>query len=198
MKTLAGTLAGRYDRYSFAGRNDGKFTYNGGLEWRPVTQLLLRANHATSFRAPDMNYIYEARGSGYYASTTDYYRCAKAGQPVSGGDYANYSPGADFDVSLDYRKIGIDDLVANLVANLSAHKPLRDEADCRIAGDLASPTCADAIALAARYVLRTAACGSFTTRVNYSKTLTRESRQFAGDPLNDDCTTSATPTGATS
>jgi len=28
--------------------------------------------------------------------------------------------------------------------------------------------------------------GSFTTRVNYSKTLTRESRQFAGDPLNDD------------
>ncbi|MGO4479345.1 TonB-dependent receptor plug domain-containing protein [Massilia sp. 2TAF26] len=244
-KTLAATLAGRYDRYSFAGRNDGKFTYNGGLEWRPVTQLLLRANHATSFRAPDMNYIYQARGSGYYASTTDYYRCAKAGQPVSGCDYANYSPGADyvqtgsrdlrsekgrstglgavwspsadFDVSLDYWKISIDDLVTNL----SADKLLRDEADCRIAGDLTSPTCADAIArivrypdnalnrpgeirrilvnpinaastrvsgidLAAKYVLRTAGYGSFTTRLNYSKTLAQESRQFAGDPLNDD------------
>lgn len=245
VKTLSATLAGRYDRYSFAGRNDGKFTYNGGLEWRPVTQLLLRANHATSFRAPDMNYIYQARGNGYYAATTDYYRCAKAGQPVSNCDYANYSPGADyvqtgsrdlrsekgrssglgavwspsadFDVSLDYWKISIDDLVTNL----SADKLLRDEADCRIAGDLTSPTCADAIArivrypdnalnrpgeirqilvnpinaastrvsgidLAAKYVLRTAGYGSFTTRVNYSKTLTQESRQFAGDPLNDD------------
>ena len=245
VKTLAATVAGRYDRYSFAGRSDGKFTYNGGLEWRPLTQLLLRANHATSFRAPDMNYIYQARGSGYYASTTDYYRCAKAGQPVSACDYANYSPGADyvqtgsrdlrsekgrstglgavwspsadFDVSLDYWKISIDDLVTNL----SADKLLRDEADCRVAGDLTSPTCADAIArivrypdnalnrpgeirrilvnpinaastrvsgidLAAKYVLRTAGYGSFTTRVNYSKTLTQESRQFAGDPLNDD------------
>ena len=175
MKTLAATVAGRYDRYSFAGRSDGKFTYNGGLEWRPVTQLLLRANHATSFRAPDMNYIYQARGNGYYASTTDYYRCAKAGQPVSGCDYANYSPGADyvqtgsrdlrsekgrstglgavwspsadFDVSLDYWKISIDDLVTNL----SADKLLRDEADCRVAGDLTSPTCADAIARIVRY-----------------------------------------------
>lgn len=245
VRTLNGTLAGRYDRYGFAGRNDGKFTYNGGLEWRPATQLLLRGNYATSFRAPDMNYIYQARGAGYYASTTDYYRCARAGQTVSGCDYANYSPGADyvqtgskdlrsekgrsaglgavwspsadFDVSLDYWNIRIDDLVTNL----NADKLLRDEAECRLAGDLTSPTCADAVArivrypdnalnkpgeirrilvnpinaastrvsgidVAAKYILRTAAYGSFTTRVNYAKTLKQESRQFAGDPLNDD------------
>jgi iron complex outermembrane receptor protein len=245
VNTLDATLAGRYDRYSFAGRNDGKFTYNGGLEWRPAKQLLVRGNYATSFRAPDMNYIYKARGTGYYSSTTDYYRCAKAGLPVADCDYANYSPGADyvqsgskdlrsekgrstglgavwspsadFDVSLDYWKIRIDDLVTNL----SADKLLRDEADCRIAGDLTSPTCADAIArivrypdnalnkpgeikqilvnpinaastkvsgidVAAKYVLRTAAYGNFITKVNFSKTLKHESRQFNDDPVNDD------------
>jgi iron complex outermembrane receptor protein len=243
--TVSATLAGRYDRYSFAGRNDGKFTYNGGLEWRPAKQLLLRGNYATSFRAPDMNYIYKARGTGYYASTTDYYRCAKAGQPVASCEFANYSPGADyvqtgskdlrsekgrstgvgavwspsadFDVTLDYWNIKINDLVTNL----NADNLLRDEANCRIAGDLTSPTCADAIArivrypltalnkpgeirqilvnpinaastsvngvdVSAKYALRTTAYGVFVTKLNYSKTLEKKSRQFAGDALNDD------------
>jgi iron complex outermembrane receptor protein len=245
VETLSATLAGRYDRYSFAGRNDGKFTYNGGLEWRPAKQLLLRGNYATSFRAPDMNYIYKARGTGYYASTTDYYRCAKAGQQVADCEFANYSPGADyvqtgskdlrsekgrssglgavwspsadFDVSLDYWNIKIDDLVTNL----SADTLLRDEANCRVAGDLTSPTCADAIArivrypldalnkpgeikqilvnpinaastsvngidVSAKYALRTKEYGVFVTKLNYSKTLDKKSRQFAGDALNDD------------
>jgi len=245
VKTLDATVASRYDRYSFAGRDDSKPTYNAGLEWRPARQLLLRANYATSFRAPDMNYIYQARSNGYYASTTDYYRCAKAGQPVSGCEFANYSPGADyvqtgsrdlrsekgrstglgavwspsadFDVSVDYWNIKIDDLVTNL----DADKLLRDEASCRLAGDLTSPTCADAISrivrypdnalnrpgeikeilvnpinaasqkvdgidISSKYVLRTKDYGQFTTRVNYSKTLSKHSRQFAGDPLKDD------------
>ena len=243
--TVSATLAGRYDRYSFAGRNDGKFTYNGGVEWRPAKQLLLRGNYATSLRAPDMNYIYKARGTGYYSSTTDYYRCAKAGQPVAGCEFANYSPGADyvqtgskdlrsekgrstgvgavwspsadFDVTLDYWNIKINDLVTNL----SADNLLRDEAACRLAGDLTSPTCADAIArivrypltalnkpgeirqilvnpinaastsvngvdVSAKYALRTKDYGSFVTKLNYSKTLEKKSRQFAGDALNDD------------
>ncbi|WP_035374544.1 TonB-dependent receptor plug domain-containing protein [Pseudoduganella violaceinigra] len=245
VKSLDATLAGRYDRYTFAGRADGKFTYNGGIEWRPATQLLLRGNYATSFRAPDMNYIYKARGTGYYASTTDYYRCAKAGQAVADCDFANYSPGADyvqtgskdlrsergrssglgavwspsadFDVTLDYWNIRIDDLVTNL----SADKLLRDEAACRVNGDLGSPTCADAlrrivrfadnalnkageiktilvnpinaastkvsgIDLSGKYIVRTAAYGNFITRLNYSKTLKQESRQFDGDPLKND------------
>ncbi|MQA38708.1 TonB-dependent receptor domain-containing protein [Rugamonas aquatica] len=170
LNKLDGTLAARYDRYSFAGRSDGRLAYNAGLEWRPVTQLLLRGNHSTSFRAPDMNYIFKARGTGYYASSTDYYRCAKAGQPVETCEFANVSPGADyvqsgsknlrpekgrssglgavwspstnFDVTLDYWNIKIDDLVTNL----SADKLLRDESDCRMANDLTSPTCADTIA----------------------------------------------------
>src|SRR5206468_3558663 len=78
LKILTGTLAGRYDRYEFAERNNGKFTFNGGLELRPTKELLVRGNYATSFRAPDMNYIYQSRSTGYYAQTTDYYRCAQA------------------------------------------------------------------------------------------------------------------------
>ena len=41
--------AGRYDRFGFAGRNVGKFTYNGGVEVRPTTSLLLRAAYGTSY-----------------------------------------------------------------------------------------------------------------------------------------------------
>jgi iron complex outermembrane receptor protein len=173
---LTGTLAGRYDRYSFAGRKEGKFTYNGGLELRPAPELLLRANYATSFRAPDMNYIYQARGTGYYSSTTDYYRCGATGQPIETCEYANKSPGADyvqngsrdlqsekgksfgvgavwspsanFDVSVDYWNIKIDDLVTNL----SDDKLLRDEADCRLGKtDITSPTCIDTLGRIERY-----------------------------------------------
>jgi iron complex outermembrane receptor protein len=170
LASVNATLAGRYDRYSFAERSDGRFTYNGGLEWRPTRTLLLRATHATSFRAPDMNYIYKARGTGYYSSTTDHYRCALAGQPIDRCEYANVSPGADyvqigsrelrsergkssgvgivwspsarFDTSLDYWRFSIDDLVTNL----SADQLLRDEARCRLGqDDIASPSCVDVL-----------------------------------------------------
>ena len=176
LQTLTSTVAGRYDRYSFAGRHDGRFTYNGGLEWRPAKPLLLRATYGTSFRAPDMNYIYKARGTGYYASTTDYYRCAQAGQKIENCEFANVSPGndyvqtgskdlrsekgrssglglvwspsADFDVSVDYWNIHIDDLVTDL----SADKLLRDEADCRLGKtDINSPSCVDTLHRVVRY-----------------------------------------------
>ncbi|QGZ40720.1 TonB-dependent receptor plug domain-containing protein [Pseudoduganella flava] len=176
VRQLTGTLAGRYDRYEFADRSNGKFTYNAGLELRPAKELLLRATRSTSFRAPDMNYIYKARGTGYYSSTTDYYRCGLAGQPLDTCEYANVSPGADyvqygsrdlkpergrsygagivwspstaFDVSADYWNIRIDDLVTNL----SADTLLRDEATCRLGQqDIASPTCVDALARITRY-----------------------------------------------
>ncbi len=245
-KILTATLAGRYDRYEFAERDSGKFTYAGGLELRPTRALLVRANYATSFRAPDMNYIYKARGTGYYSSTTDHYRCGVTGQPLANCEFASYSPGADyvqygsadlkpeqgksygagivwspstsFDASIDYWDIKIDDLVTNL----SADQLLRDEAACRLGSlDIGSSLCVDTISritryaadspvrpgeireirvnpinaaqesssgidVSARYALRTAAWGTFTLRGNYSKTLTRRSKQFAGDTVRDE------------
>jgi len=245
-KILTATLAGRYDRYEFAERDSGKFTYAGGLELRPAREVLVRANYATSFRAPDMNYIYKARGTGYYSSTTDHYRCGATGQPLANCEFANVSPGADyvqygstdlkpeqgksygagivwspstsFDASVDYWDIKIDDLVTNL----SADQLLRDEASCRLGTlDIGSSLCADTLSritryaanspvrpgeireirvnpinaaqesssgidVSARYTLRTAAWGAFTLRGNYSKTLTRRSKQFAGDTVRDE------------
>lgn len=174
-KQLTATLAGRHDRYSFAGRPDASTTYNAGLEFRPIDSLLLRAQHATSFRAPDMNYIFSTETRGYYASSTDYYRCAQAGQPVAECEYADLSPGfnfvrngssdlraergrswglglvwaptASFDTSLDFWKIDIRDLVTDL----SANQVLRDEGECRTGvQDIASPSCQDAISRVTR------------------------------------------------
>ncbi|WP_245643299.1 TonB-dependent receptor plug domain-containing protein [Roseateles chitosanitabidus] len=170
-RQLTATLAARHDRYDFAGRNDGSTTYNAGLEFRPLSSLLVRAQHATSFRAPDMNYIFAQQTKGYYSSSTDYYRCVASGQPITKCDFANVSPGfnylrtgsadlksergrswgvgavwqpaASFDLSVDLWKIAIRDLVTDL----SADGLLRTEADCRSgAKDLQSPTCQDAIA----------------------------------------------------
>lgn len=170
-REITATLAGRYDSYKFGGRQTGAFTYNAGLEFRPTKELLLRAQHATSFRAPDMNYIFTAESRGYYPSSTDYYRCALAGQPVEKCDYADlqpgffyvkngskdlksergkswtlglvWSPSSGFDASLDLWKISISDLVTDL----SSDKILRDEADCRTGKqDISSPSCVDAIA----------------------------------------------------
>ncbi|NRR30813.1 TonB-dependent receptor [Oxalobacteraceae bacterium] len=176
LSTLNASLAGRYDRYSFADRSEGKLTYNAGLEFRPAKTLLVRGNYATSFRAPDMTYIFKARGSGYYSSTTDYYRCAQAGQSIDtcefarvspGADYVTsgskdlqsekgksfgagivWSPSADFDVSLDYWNIKI----SNLVTDLDADTVLRDEADCRTGKtDRNSPSCVDTLGRVLRY-----------------------------------------------
>ncbi|WP_410967008.1 TonB-dependent receptor domain-containing protein, partial [Salmonella sp. SAL04277] len=54
--TLLASAAGRWDQYRFSGRTEEQTTYNLGLEWRPLTSLLLRGSYGTSFRAPDLNY----------------------------------------------------------------------------------------------------------------------------------------------
>ncbi|KUM04671.1 TonB-dependent receptor [Chromobacterium sp. F49] len=167
-KRLNVTLSGRYDRLAIADSSVGKFTYGSGLEFRPLDTLLLRGNYATSFRAPDMNYLFLTQSRGYYPSVTDYWRCQQAGQPTATCDYkdltANFvksgnpdlkpengksygfgfvwSPSADADLSLDYWNISINDLVTDL----DQDKILRDEAACRSGQlDSNSSLCQDAL-----------------------------------------------------
>ncbi|WP_187775696.1 TonB-dependent receptor plug domain-containing protein [Luteimonas suaedae] len=73
LETLTLSAAGRYDRYD-AVADDAKNTYNLGLEWRPFPSLLLRSSYATSFRAPDMHFVY-ADASESVSDQTDYYAC---------------------------------------------------------------------------------------------------------------------------
>jgi len=163
-------LAARWDHYSFADRDNSKPTYNAGLEYKPIPSVQLRANYATSFRAPDMNYIFQSQQKGYEAGTTDYYRCRLANQPISNCDFAQVSPGANFtqtgnkdlrfengrsfgygltwspsehiSLSADYWNIRID----NLVTTLDYDTLLRVEADCRTGVlNAASSQCTDAL-----------------------------------------------------
>lgn len=73
LESLTLSTAGRYDRYD-AVADDAATTYNLGLEWRPFTNLLLRGSYATSFRAPDMHYVY-AEPSESIADQVDYRTC---------------------------------------------------------------------------------------------------------------------------
>ncbi len=171
---LTATAAARYDNYRYGGRSIGKDTYNLGLEYRPFDSLLARATYATSFRAPDMNYLFAKNTTGYIPNVTDVYQCRLAGQPTSSCDISYnmnfsqsgsldlkpergksftyglvWSPHSDLDFSADYYRIRISDEVTNLDEN----QILRTEADCRLGKtesgtpvDSNSALCRDALA----------------------------------------------------
>ncbi|MGE8214672.1 MAG: TonB-dependent receptor plug domain-containing protein [Stenotrophomonas maltophilia] len=174
LERLTATVAGRYDQYRAAGDHLGKATWSTGLEFRPFDSLLLRASAATSFRAPDMNYVFASETRGYNPGMTDYWRCRSAGQAYDDCDYSGlsidytsganpqlqpetatsygvgfvWSPSANVDFTADYYDIRIE----QEVTNLDASRILRDEADCRLgqtvggeARDIASAQCQDAL-----------------------------------------------------
>jgi len=80
--SLRATLAGRYDKYDDITDVDGAATWQAGLEWRPFESLLIRGNYGTSFRAPDMHYVF-AEQSGSFSTVFDEYACREAGRSTS-------------------------------------------------------------------------------------------------------------------
>jgi outer membrane receptor protein involved in Fe transport len=163
--TILATAAGRWDQYKFSGRTEQQKTYNLGLEWRPLTSLLLRGSYGTSFRAPDLNYIYQSDSNGYYPAQIDYYGCSKG---VDGAcdrgrvDYTQsgtpdlesergkswtygfvWSPSRNFDFSTDFWRVEIDDLLTTVDEN----RLLQDENACRNgAQDINSAACQSTLA----------------------------------------------------
>lgn len=150
-KSLTLTGAARYDTFHFGGSTIGKPTYNLGLEYRPIEGLLIRGSYATSFRAPDMNYIFSNQTLGYVPQQTDYYLCRLTNQAYGSCDQnfdINYSqngnrklkpeeassftygvvwsPSSNLDFSIDYYHIAI----TNEVTDLSVDQLLRTDADC--------------------------------------------------------------------
>jgi len=75
-ETFTVTAAARYDYYDDITDVDGAPTWALGLEWRPTDTLLLRGRYATSFRAPDMHFVF-AEPSGFFTTVPDYYLCAR-------------------------------------------------------------------------------------------------------------------------
>lgn len=70
------SLAGRWDKYD-AVASDAAFTYQSGLEVRPISNLLLRGSYGTSFRAPDMHFVYAKPSTGI-ADFYDFRECIQA------------------------------------------------------------------------------------------------------------------------
>ncbi len=169
--------AGRYDRFGFAGRDVGKFTYNGGIEVRPTNSLLLRAAYGTAFRAPDLHYLFTGPGN-VEGGVNDYRLCA--GQDIEECDYADigvvvnrtgnrdlkpetgrtltaglvFSPSRNLHVSVDYFRVTLD----NQVDDLSLDTLARAEARCSPVTpggptelDPNSPTCIDAFERITRF-----------------------------------------------
>lgn len=83
--TLTASAAARYDKYDDITNVDDARTWALGLEYRPVSSLLIRGNLSTSFKAPDMHYVYN-EGSGSFSTALDTYRC------LEGGGYATLPP----------------------------------------------------------------------------------------------------------
>ena len=154
-KSLTATAAGRFDQYDDDTATDGAFTYNAGLEWRPLRGLLLRSSYATSFRAPDMHFVF-AKDSQSIADLTDFPRCVAAGDFNNCGWEAGYkiedasvfrtgaptleeeegkswTAGFVWDIvgnlsfSADYWSIELE----NIIDDLDAVRILQDDAGCR-------------------------------------------------------------------
>lgn len=156
LQQLRMKLAGRYDNYNDITAVNGAFTYNVGLEYRPIRQLLLRGDYATSFRAPDMHYVF-ADASNFFSSVKDEYLCRRdqpgstlAACTITSGDNLEVSrqgnpflkeetsdswtaglvvqPVPSVTLSVDYYDIKLK----GAVLDDSAELLLQTEADCRL------------------------------------------------------------------
>ncbi|WP_064748105.1 TonB-dependent receptor plug domain-containing protein [Lysobacter antibioticus] len=154
LPSLKASLAGRFDKYDDITAVDDAKTWGYGLEWRPIESLLVRGNYSTSFKAPDMHFVFN-EGSGSFSTVLDTYRCLNANLAASSctGTVYNYSvfatskgeptlteetgeswgAGLVWDItdglsmSVDYYDIKLDDAVTTL----SSTYILDNEGGCR-------------------------------------------------------------------
>ena len=154
------TAAVRYDQYDDASDVGGAPTWGLGLEYRPSDQWLLRGSYNTSFRAPDMHFLF-ASESGFFQSSVDVWQCRQ--DAIDGGyEYDEldcdltqqegvrqgtlgleeeegnsttigfvYSPTNNFAFQFDFYHLEVN----GAVRDLSGQQLFRDEADCQLGVD---------------------------------------------------------------
>ena len=154
--------AARYDKYDDVTEVDDAVSYNLGLEWRPLENLLIRGSYATSFRAPDMHYVF-ADESGFFSGVFDEFKCRSDGfDPAaippqctgleyqytafgvrSGNTFLEEEEGESFTVGfvwdiIDGMSLTVDyyDIeLEGIVDDISSGYILRNEAACRLGTD---------------------------------------------------------------
>jgi outer membrane receptor protein involved in Fe transport len=148
-------LAVRYDKYDDDSDVDDAWTWKAGIEFRPTDNLLLRGSMGTSFRAPDMHYLF-AGDSGFFTTVTDYYLCRRDEPGVSfpdcersndqiagsrrGNIFLEEEEGESWTVGFVWEVVDNLSISADLyniklegiVQDQSIDALLQDEADCRL------------------------------------------------------------------
>ena len=73
---LEANFATRFDKYDDKSSNVGsRNSMMASFAYRPNDDLLIRFSASESFRAPDMNYLFQEASSGYYNGFQDYVAC---------------------------------------------------------------------------------------------------------------------------
>ncbi len=194
LKQLTLDISGRYDDYKLPDTSVSKFTYNLGLEYRPLDTVLVRGRYGTAFKSPTLADEFQGASGFFTSNTTDYYYCLThppktvAGcqqtqlsiQGVTSGNTALkpinatvwdvgvvWSPIESSNFSIDYLHWHI----SNEVTTLSDADLLRTEAACRL-GQLnaSSPTCVNALS----QVIRDPATGLLTEIITPKENLAEE------------------------
>ncbi len=76
-KTIEGTMAARYDRYSDYGSSTNPRV---GIKWKALPTVALRANYSTGFRAPSLSQISTSAVRSFQAIGADPLRCPVTGE----------------------------------------------------------------------------------------------------------------------
>jgi iron complex outermembrane recepter protein len=160
-------MSGRYDDYKFDGGSFNKFTYNLGLEYRPVKSLLVRGRYGTAFKAPTLSDQFQGQ-SGFFQTVTDYYYCTIHNQPLASCPQAGASvfgttegnpllkpinatvwDGGLVWSPVEHSQFGVDYLhwhISNEVQQQDSDILLRTESACLLGQlDPTTPTCVAAI-----------------------------------------------------
>ena len=107
--------ATRYDKYDDASSNVGARRSNMfSFAYRPSDDVLVRGSASQSFRAPDMNYLFQEASSGFYNGFQDYVAC-----------YAYYISDPVTYNYTDYRDCEVGS--GSVKANLSGNTALEEE-----------------------------------------------------------------------
>ena len=162
-------MSGRYDDYKYDGGSFNKFTYNIGLEYRPVKSFLVRGRYGTAFKAPTLSDQFQGQSGFFTSSANDYYyctihhepinTCTQAGQSFFGTTEGNPAlkpinatvwDGGIVWSPVERSSFGIDYLhwhITNEVQQQDTDQLLRTESACLLGQlDPTTPTCVAAIA----------------------------------------------------
>lgn len=168
-------ISDRYDNYHVDGDNVSRNTYNLGLEFRPISSLLLRGRYGTSFKAPTLSDEFQGT-SGFYQQITDYYTCSNSGytgstlsncpqadeyvfgttagnpqlKPITAKNWdmgVAWTPWERLSLTADF----IHWQITNEVSQLDSDQLMRTNSACLLGQlDANSPTCVEAISLVTR------------------------------------------------